>query len=60
MLNFLSNAVQSKRFVSINNRTAVSDIPESFWYSIAKNNCDINWENIPLQKSPFQIITTQG
>ncbi|WP_017443324.1 CmcI family methyltransferase [Rickettsia gravesii] len=60
MLNFLNNTVQSKRFVSINNRISVSDIPESFWYYIAENSCDINWENIPLQKSPFQIVTTQG
>ncbi|MFV0273899.1 MAG: CmcI family methyltransferase [Rickettsia aeschlimannii] len=27
---------------------------------MAKNNCDINWENIPLQKNPFQIVTTKG
>ncbi|MFV9900803.1 MAG: CmcI family methyltransferase [Rickettsia conorii subsp. raoultii] len=61
MLNFLNNTVQSRRFVSINNRTSVSDIlPESFCYSIAENSCDINWENILLQKSPFQIVITQG
>ncbi len=60
MLNFLNNTASPKRFVSINNRTTASDLPESFWHSIAENSCDINWKNIPLQKSPFQIVTTQG
>lgn len=51
---------EQKRFVSINNRPAKSEISESFWYSIAENSCDISWKNIPMQKSPFQIVTTQN
>ncbi|GAA5253000.1 hypothetical protein [Candidatus Rickettsia kedanie] len=60
MLNFLNNTALPKRFVSIDNRTTASDLPESFLHAIAENSCDINWKNIPLQKSPFQIINTQG
>jgi hypothetical protein len=47
MLNFLNNTAPPKRFVSINNRASTSDLPESFWHSIAENSCDINWKNIP-------------
>lgn len=54
------NLKEQKRFVSINNRTTKSDIPESFWHFIAENSCSISWKNIPMQKSPFQIVTTQN
>ena len=56
MLNFLNNTGSPKRFVSINNRTTASDLPESFWHSIAENSCDINWKNIPLQKVLFRLL----
>ncbi len=60
LLNSTTNQKEKKRFVSINNRVTRSDLDESFWHSIAANSCDTNWKNIPMQKSPFQIVTTQN
>ncbi|HJD56218.1 MAG TPA: cephalosporin hydroxylase [Rickettsia endosymbiont of Pyrocoelia pectoralis] len=56
----MPNITEQKRFVSINNRTTKSDLPESFWYSIAENSCDTSWKGIAMQKSPFQIVATQN
>ncbi|MCC8377380.1 MAG: cephalosporin hydroxylase [Rickettsia endosymbiont of Graphium doson] len=60
LLNGAINQKEKKRFVSINNRVIKSDLDESFWHSIAANSCDTSWKNIPMQKSPFQIVTTQN
>lgn len=49
----------NNRFVPIQERTFASDLPESFWDPIAKQSCYVSWRDIPIQKSPFQIIATQ-
>jgi cephalosporin hydroxylase len=48
-----------KRLVAIEERDIKSDLPASFWQFIAKDSCYVNWKGIPMQKDPFQIVTTQ-
>jgi cephalosporin hydroxylase len=50
---------ETDRFINIETRNLESDLPELFWRQIAKESCYVNWKGIPMQKGPFQIITTQ-
>lgn len=57
--NFHRNEMIYERFVPIETRDEESDLSSSFWEFIAKKSCYVSWKGIPMQKDPFQIITTQ-
>jgi cephalosporin hydroxylase len=47
------------RFRQIDDRASSSDLDPSFWVPFAKNSCYLSWKGIPIQKEPFQMVSTQ-